>query len=458
MKNIVFHRLTVRRITADESLSLVVEADGFAEFVEEVGQGGFDAIPVGNERGAERVLLELFRGETDAADERGDRRLLFVAGISEPVEGGVGGVEAEGVLGLAHVGAHERIEEAGVEFDALGGHALEKGAGDVCGHFVQAPFGIAGGEFLVFVIVVLAELGLADCAGRTIADHLGKHADLEGPVRRDPDSADDIKVHGKLAGQRVTEGIHVNQIRVLADDALQGAEERGDEQTHHAAVEAVGDARVVAFAKIEAEAWVGDRITKPGEQFTIVGEDVAVVDGDHARFLAGEHVAEAGPDVAALARLAGAEFCIFEFFEQLLHARTVVPEEHRFLRQLGKEAPGFFPAAEIGPVDADDDFFEVGNLLQLAGDAAEGFGADLANVAGENERDGCLRGEQAKLTFEPGDIGCAEAVEGGNGTCLVEIGHDREVRTGRVAVCCDGWPDLSRDLRDFPVPDPWHRA
>jgi hypothetical protein len=49
-------------------------------------------------------------------------------------------------------------------------------------------------------------------------------------------------------------------------------------------------------------------------------------------------------------------------------------------------------------------------------------------------------------------------VEGGNGTCLVEIGHDREVRTGRVAVCCDGWPDLSRDLRDFPVPDPWHRA
>jgi hypothetical protein len=129
----------------------------------------------------------------------------------------------------------------------------KKATRDVGGHFVQAALGVAGGEFLVLVIVVVAELGLADGARGAVADDLGKHADLKRPVGGNADAADDIEIHGELAGERVAEGVHVNQIRVLADDALQRAEERGDEEPHHAAVEALGDARVVALAEIEAE-------------------------------------------------------------------------------------------------------------------------------------------------------------------------------------------------------------
>ncbi len=168
-----------------------------------------------------------------------------------------------------------------------------------------------------------------------------------------------------------------------------------------------------------------DGIAEAREQLAIVGEDVAIVHGDHAGAIAGEDVAEAGPDIAALAGRAGAKLGGLEFLEHLLHARAFVPEKHRLLRKLREKAARLFPATKIGAVDADDDLVEIGDLLQFTSDAAQGFGADLANMAGQHERDGRFLGELTEFAFEPREIGRPEAVEGGDSTCLVEIGHDR---------------------------------
>jgi len=50
-----------------------------------------------------------------------------------------------------------------------------------------------GGELLVLVIVVLAQLGLANALGRRVAKHVRQQADFQSPVRRDAIAADQMR-------------------------------------------------------------------------------------------------------------------------------------------------------------------------------------------------------------------------------------------------------------------------
>ena len=40
---------------------------------------------------------------------------------------------------------------------------------------------------------------------------------------------------------------------------------------------------------------MGHRVAKPGEELAVVSEDVAVMEGNHAGFVTGQHVPEAKP-------------------------------------------------------------------------------------------------------------------------------------------------------------------
>jgi hypothetical protein len=170
---------------------------------------------------------------------------------------------------------------------------------------------------------------------------------------------------------------------------------------------------------------VRHRVAEAREQFAVVRDDVAIVHRHHPRLVARQHVAAARPDIAALAGGPRAELGGLEFAEQVLHARTVVPEQDRLLRQLAEKAPGLLPVAQVGPVDADDDLLEVFDALQLARDEPQRLGAEFADMTGQHERDRRLLHELTDLALEPCHVGRSETVKGGDGARLEEVRHDR---------------------------------
>ncbi len=200
---------------------------------------------------------------------------------------------------------------------------------------------------------------------------------------------------------------------------------------------------------------MGDGVAQAGEEFAIVSEDVAIVDGDHAGLFAGEHVTEAEPDIAALAGGAGLEFGVFQGFAEGAQAGAVVPQEDWFLGERTEEAAGASPFLDTGgAVDADDDLADIPNLPEFAKDHPECAAAEFADVAGQDKGDGRLGGELGEFALEAVDIRNAETVERGDGARLKEIGHDNWIgtQTWRVAA-----RPLETNLRRSSSSNPWMR-
>ena len=145
----------------------------------------------------------------------------------------------------------------------------------------------------------------------------------------------------------------------------------------------------------------------------------------HARLLAGQHVAEARPDVAPLAARAGAQLRLLELLEQRGHARAVVPEQHRPLRQLAEELPGLDVVARAGrAVNAHDNLLDVGDGLEFAHDQLQGARAEFLDVAGQHQGHRRFLREFLQLLFEPRDAGPSQPVQGGDGASLKEVRHE----------------------------------
>jgi hypothetical protein len=167
---------------------------------------------------------------------------------------------------------------------------------------------------------------------------------------------------------------------------------------------------------------MGHRVTQARQQFAIVAEDVAIVHRDHARLVAGQHVAEANPHVAAFAARAGAELGVVQLLEQLLHARAIVPQQHRALGQLLEKPPRLAPFARAGrAVYTHHDLFDVGDAFEFAGDAVQRRSPQLADVARQNERHRRFLRKFFQLPFQAWDIMLPQSVQRGNGTGLKEI-------------------------------------
>src|SRR5467141_2547364 len=102
-------RLTVPTVP---SSFRVVLAHRLVQFAEKLGQRGLDAVPIRNERLAERVFEKRLRRDANAFDKRRGRHFLIMPIKGQPVDGRIRRVLSQRVLGLAHVSAEQCVEQA----------------------------------------------------------------------------------------------------------------------------------------------------------------------------------------------------------------------------------------------------------------------------------------------------------------------------------------------------------
>ena len=156
----------------------------------------------------------------------------------------------------------------------------------------------------MLVIILVGDIDLAYLVPGQVAVDLRKHADLQTPVAGNAQVADEITAQRELSRQRVTEAVHEIQVIHPADDFFQGTQQRRDEQPGGAPAELlVMNAGVIALAELEIEGGIRNRVEQSCRQSAVVGDDVAVMQGDRLAVAARQGIAEAEPGIAALARL-----------------------------------------------------------------------------------------------------------------------------------------------------------
>ena len=408
--------------------ALVVGLHGIEEGGQEIRQGGFDAVPGGGDRVAGRIEKAVGGGNTDRTGEGGHRKLLLLAVIAQAVDFGVGSREPHRRPGHAVVGNGHRVKNFAVELYALVGECAKDAPGDIAGHFVESLAGIIGREFAVLVVVAVRHVNLAKISMRTDAEYFCQHAGFDSPVARHPHLPDDVKIEACLAAERVAERIQECQKFVRPDDLLQRADQRREEQAHDTPIEPVGKSRAVAFAKIESQAGMGDRVAEPGEQFSAIGVDVAIVRHNHPGAAARKDRSEAHPQVPAFSVRPRIQAGFGESPDQPRHFWSVVPDHQRPLRKRSEKLFRLEPGGRIGPVHADDDLCEVADVLQFADDPAQGRRAEFIRVAGQDESDRFCCGKFLQLALEPGDVRSAETVQRRHRAVLEKIRHRPSLR------------------------------
>ena len=76
-----------------------------------------------------------------------------------------------------------------------------------------------------------------------------------------------IRAQRHFARERIAERLQIKQERMRPDDAPERPHERREKQARDAAMQPVRDARVVAFAKVEAKIRIRKRVAEAGQQF-----------------------------------------------------------------------------------------------------------------------------------------------------------------------------------------------
>jgi len=97
----------------------------------------------------------------------------------------------------------------------------------------------------VLVVVGVRHVHLADPGSGEVPVHLGQHADLEAPVRRNAQGPGHLEGHGALAGQRVAEAVQVLQVAQSAEGDRHGADQGRHEQPGDPSVEALAVERIL---------------------------------------------------------------------------------------------------------------------------------------------------------------------------------------------------------------------
>src|SRR5712692_10264669 len=105
---------------------LCIFLHGVLQQLEELGDGGQDAVPVGNQGKTQRVLDELRRGPAQALGEGGDSNLLGMPVKLEAVQHGVGVITRTGILRDANVSNFQASEIVCGENQAFGRQRAEQ--------------------------------------------------------------------------------------------------------------------------------------------------------------------------------------------------------------------------------------------------------------------------------------------------------------------------------------------
>ena len=163
-------------------------------------------------------------------------------------------------------------------------------------------------------------------------------------------------------GEGVAEGGEVADVVVLADEAGEGGEQRGEEEAGDPAVQPVGDPRVVALHEVVVHGGVEGGQDQAGQHLPAVAQHVGVVEGHVLGALLGEDVAHGQPAGAALARLAHVEAARAQVVEQLLDGGLLVPQDHLAPRVAGEVVLAAPVVGGGGLVQGDHEGVEVRDL------------------------------------------------------------------------------------------------
>src|SRR6185369_6270231 len=77
---------------------------------------------------------------------------------------------------------------------------------DINAHLEQTCFGILR-EYLVLVVIHLAQFRLTDSLYGCVAVDLSQHSDFKSPVAGDPVGASQINAHREFAGKRISKTV-----------------------------------------------------------------------------------------------------------------------------------------------------------------------------------------------------------------------------------------------------------
>jgi hypothetical protein len=188
-------------------------------------------------------------------------------------------------------------------------------------------------------------------------------------------------------------------------------------------VRIANDPGVVALAELVVEGGVRHRIDQPRQQLPIVCDDVAVMQSHGLGHVAGLHVAEAVPDVAAFAGRFGRQIVLRQPGIDGAQARAVVPKHGAVLRQYGEVRQRMSVLGLIGPVQAHHDLREIGHFAQFVDDALHRRGAELRIQARQHQGHRPLTGELFEFPVQFRHRPSRKIVQRGDDAILKEVAH-----------------------------------
>ena len=371
-----------------------------------------------------RIIQKHLPGPHDVFGKQLDGAFFLVSVDRQPVHLGVIIIGLQQVQRAAVVGGLERAEHVVGKDGAIRRQLAEDRFADVGGHAAEACVGVINAQVLMFVIIAVGDLHLADCLGRKVAPGLREHANLQPPIRWDAQIRQDRGAHGKLTRERIAEAAQVIEVVAVADHTLQCNQQRADQEPGDPAVQLVlTHTRIEPFGHLIGEVRIDHRVDQTRQHFVGVGQNIAIMDGHHRAVRAADQIAQRRPDILALALLCRCQPHLFQPRAQLKHPGAVVPDHDVVLPKPGKELFRVTVLRLIRAVEADDDAVQIGNLAQLREDIRHRVPFKLGVEAGQDERDFSCLGEDRDFVAKRGCGLGAQIVQSCDVSVLMEIRH-----------------------------------
>src|SRR5690606_39013383 len=101
------------------------------------------------------------------------------------------------------------------------------------------------------------------------------------------------------------------------------------------------------------------------QEFSVVGNNVAIVENDRFGAAAGQNISKSEPATSPLPLLSNNQIMLPEFFDESLHSRTIMPDDPQVLWQYREELGRVTELLFGHPVHTEDNLVDVRNLPQL---------------------------------------------------------------------------------------------
>ena len=219
-----------------------------------------------------------------------------MAVVSQPIDQGQAMIFFNGETSLLDIGRQHGTEEGLAQDETVLAQKAKERLRDVRGHADQALLGSALLEDLVFVLIGLHDLHLADPVDRRSLIDFTQKRHFEAPSGRYPDAAREVRDEGKLAGKRVPEIVQIGQKRIEPQDAPERPDQWGVKKSGDPAVQLVADPGVIALAEFKIRGGVDHRKDESREEFALIVDDVAIVERDGVDIFVREDVTHGHPD------------------------------------------------------------------------------------------------------------------------------------------------------------------